>query len=119
MSFMKSKCKSIHLKKSKLSKEILDLMSSRVEKNGKRNSVEFRNLAKIIKKAMRSYLRKYNVLLAQNTIEANFNKKVLRSKLMNAKKEIFKLRDKNGTIQSDRNKILISQRNFTRICFHQ
>ena len=106
MSFMKSKCKPIHLKKSKLSKETLDLMSSRVEKNGKRNSVEYRNLTKIINKAMRSDLRKYNVQLAQNAIEANCNMKVLRSKLMNAKKEIFKLRDKDGTIQSDRNTIL-------------
>ena len=94
------------MKKSKLSKETLDLMSSRVEKNEKRDSVEYRNLAKLINKAMRSDLRKYNVQLAQNAIEANCNMKVLRSKLMNAKKEIFKLRDKNGTIQSDRNKIL-------------
>ena len=94
------------MKQSKLSKETLDLISSRVEKNGKRDSVEYRNLAKIINKAMRSDLRKFKVQLARNTIEANCNMKVLRSKLMNAKKEIFKLRDKNGTIQSDRNNIL-------------
>jgi hypothetical protein len=74
--------------------------------NGKRDSVEYRNLTKTINKAMRSDLRKYNVQLAQNTIQANCNMKVLRSKLMNVKKEIFKLRDKTGTIQFDRNKIL-------------
>ena len=41
MSFMESKCKSIYLKKSKLNKETLDLISSRVEKNGKKDSVEY------------------------------------------------------------------------------
>ena len=106
--FIESKYKSIHLKESKLSKETLDLIASRVEliKNGKRDSAEYRNLTKIINKAMKSDLRKYNVQLAQNTIEANCNMKVLRSKLMNTKKEIFKLRDKTGTIQSNRNTIL-------------
>ena len=106
--FIESKCKSIHLKESKLSKETLDLIASRVEliKNGKRDSAEYRNLTKIINKAMKSDLRKYNVQLAQNTIEAHCNMKVLRSKLMNAKKEIFQLRDKTGTIQSNRNTIL-------------
>lgn len=44
---------------------------------------------------MISDLRKHNVKLAQETIEANCNMRVLRSKLMNAKKEIFKLREKN------------------------
>jgi len=106
--FMASKCKSVNVKQSKLSNETLDLIASRVEliKNGKRDSIEYRNLTKIINKAMRSDLRKYNVQLAQSTIEANCNMKVLRSKLRNAKKEIFKLRDKTGTIQSDRNTIL-------------
>ena len=83
MSFMKSKCKSIHLKKSKLSKETLDLMSSRVEKNVKRDSVEYRNLTKIINKAMRSDLRKYNVQLARNTIEANCNMKEIKTERFN------------------------------------
>lgn len=108
MGFIESKCKSVQTKESKLSRETLDLIESRVKliKDGKRDSVEYRNLTKIINKAMRSDLRKYNVRLAQNTIEANCNMKVLRSKLMNAKKEIFKLRDKTGTIQSDRNAIL-------------
>src|ERR1700704_2595585 len=104
---MESKCKSVQMKESKLSKETLDLIAGRVEliKDGKRDSVEYRNLTKIINKAMRSDLRKYNVQFAQNTIEANCNMKVLRSKMMNGKKEIFKLRDKTGTIQSDRNAI--------------
>ena len=106
--FIESKYKSIHLKESKLSKKTLVLIASRVEliKNGKRDSAEYRNLTKIINKAMKSDLRKYNVQLAQNTIEANCNMRVLRSKLMNAKKEIFQLRDKTGTIQSNRNTIL-------------
>jgi hypothetical protein len=108
MSFMGSKCKSVQTKESKLSRETLDLIARRVEliKDGKRDSVEYRNLTKSINKAMRSDLRKYNVQLAQNIIEANCNMKVLRSKLTNAKKEIFKLRDKTGTIQTDRNAIL-------------
>src|ERR1700704_1830546 len=102
MGFMESKCKSVQMKESKISKETLDLIAGRVEliKDGKRDSVEYRNLTKIINKAMRSDLRKYNVQLAQNTIEANCNMKVLRSKMMNGKKEIFKLRDKTGTIQA-------------------
>ena len=96
------------MKESKLSKETLDLIANRVQliKSGKRDSIEYRNLTKIINKAMRSDLREYNVKLAQETIEANCNMRVLRSKLMNAKKEIFKLRDKTGTIQSDRSAIL-------------
>ena len=61
--FIESKYKSIHLKESKLSKETLDLIASRVEliKNGKRDSAEYRNPTKIINKAMKSDLRKYNV----------------------------------------------------------
>ena len=108
MGFMESKCKSVQTKESKLSRETLALIANRVEliKEGKRDSVEYRDLTKIINKAMRSDLRKYNVQLAQNTIEANCNMKVLRSKLTSAKKEIFKLRDKTGTIQTDRNVIL-------------
>ena len=107
-SYMETKCKSIHLNESKLSQETLDLIANRVEliKNGKRDSVEYRNLSKTINKAMRSDLRKYNVRLAENTIQANCNMKVLRSKLSNVKKEIFKLRDKTGTIKSDRSAIL-------------
>src|ERR1700704_6088019 len=99
---MESKCKSVQMKESKLSKETLDLIAGRVEliKDGKRDSVEYRNLTKINNKAMRSDLRKYNVQLAQNTIEANCNMKVLRSKMINKKKEIFKLRDKTVFIST-------------------
>lgn len=108
MGFMKSKCKSVQGKESKLSRETLDLIATRAElvKNGGRDSVEYRNLSKSINKARRSDERKYNVQLAQNIIEANCNMKVLRRKMTNAKKEIFKLRDKTGTIQTDRNAIL-------------
>lgn len=108
MGFMESKCKTVHVKESKLSKETLDLIENRVRliKNGERDSVDYRNITKVINKAIRSDLRKYNVKLAQDTIEANCNMRVLRTKLMNAKKEIFNLRDKTGAIQSDRNAIL-------------
>ncbi|XP_037028796.1 uncharacterized protein LOC119069032 [Bradysia coprophila] len=108
MGFMESKCKSVQMKESKLSRETLDLIACRVQliKDGKRDSIEYQDLTKIINKAVKSDLRKYNVQLAQNTIEANCNMKVLRSKMTNAKKEIFKLRDKTGTIQTDRNAIL-------------
>lgn len=68
--------------------------------------MEYKDLTKTINKNMRSDLRKYNVKLAQETIEMNCNMRVLRSKLTNARKQIFKLRDKTGTIQSDQNKIL-------------
>ena len=106
--FMEAKCKTIHLNESKLSKETLNLIASRVEliKNGNRDSIEYRELTKNINKGMRSDLRKHNVKLAQTTIETNCNMKVLRSKLANSKKEIYKLRDKTGTIQSDRSTIL-------------
>lgn len=55
---------------------------------------------------MRNDIRNYNVRLAESTIENNGNMKVLRAKLKNAKKLIFKLKDKQGVIQTDRNKIL-------------
>ena len=108
MCFMEDRCKTVQVKESKLSKETLDLIAKRVQliKDGKRDSLEYRNITKTINKAIRSDLRNYNVKLAQETIEANCNMRVLRSKLMNAKKEIFKLRDKTGTVQSDRNAIL-------------
>ena len=53
--YMQTKCKSIHLNESKLSKETLDMIASRVEliKNGKRDSEEYRNLTKTINKTMR------------------------------------------------------------------
>lgn len=50
-------------------------------------------------------LRSYNVKLAENIIEMNCNMRVLRSKITNTRKQIFKLRDKTGTVQSDQNKI--------------
>src|SRR6201996_5812371 len=98
----------------KLSEETLDLTAGRLKliKDGKRDSIEYRNITKIINKKMRSDLRKYNVQLAENIIEANCNMKVLRSKLMNAKKEIFKSGDKTGTIQSDLRKILNIAKDF-------
>ena len=101
--FMESKCKASRVNESKLSKETLDLIADLADRlklitDGKSDSIEYRNITKIINKKMRSDLRKYNVQLAENIIEANCNMKVLRSKLMNAKKEIFKLRDKTGTI---------------------
>src|ERR1700744_526935 len=111
---MESKCKASRVNESKLSEETLELIADRLKliKDGKRDSIEYRNIIKIINKKMRSDLRKYNVQLAENIIEANCNMKVLRSKLMTAKKEIFKLRDKTGTIQSDRSKILNIAKDF-------
>ncbi len=112
--FMESKCKSVRTKESKLCEETLDLIANRVQliKDGKRDSMEYREITKLINKKMRSDLRQYNVQLAQNEIEANCNMKILRSKLQSAKKEIFKLRDKTGTIQSDRSKILDNAKEF-------
>ena len=99
---METKRKSARVNESKLSNETLTLIADRVKllKDGKRDTTEYKAITKTINKKMRSDLRKYSVQLAENIIEANCNMKVLRSKLMNAKKEIFKLRDKTGTIQS-------------------
>ena len=77
--FMESKCKASRVNESKLSEETLDLIAGRLKliKDGKRDSIEYRNITKIINKKMRSDLRKYNVQLAENIIEANCNMKVL------------------------------------------
>lgn len=106
--FLETRCKSVPSKESKLSNETLDLISDRVKliKEGKRDTTEYRDITKTINKKMKKDLRDYNAQLAQNIIEANCNMKVLRSKLTNAKKQIFKLRDENGMIQSDRERLL-------------
>src|ERR1700744_719356 len=61
---------------------------------------------------MRTDLRNCNVRLAENTIEHNGNMKVLRAKLKNSKKLIFKLKDTTDAVQTDRNKILDIAREF-------
>jgi endonuclease/exonuclease/phosphatase family metal-dependent hydrolase len=106
--FLDTKCKSFPVNESKLSTETLILIGSRRKmiEDGKRDTPEHRNITKSINKSMRADLRNYNVRLATSAIETNGNMKVLRSKITNTKKQIFKLRDKTGTIQTDRGKIL-------------
>lgn len=50
--------------------------------------------------------------LATSAIELNGNMKVLRTKMSNVNKQIFKLRDKTGVVHTDQNKILDIARGF-------
>lgn len=114
ISFLDKRCKSDGHKESKLSAETLTLIADRVKliKNGKRDSSEYREMTKVINKQMKKDLRKYNVKVATNAIESNCNMKVLRTTLANAKKRIFKLKDENGTVHTDQEKILEITRKF-------
>jgi len=106
--FLEIRCKGTRVAESKLSKATLDLIADRLEmiKSDKRDTAEFRDISKAINKKMKNDLRQFNVRMAASAIEANGNMKVLRMKLSNGSKQIFKLRDRAGVIQTDQNKIL-------------
>jgi len=112
--FLESKCQSTRMTESKLSRETLKLIADRLEmvKCNKRDTVEFRQVTKTINKNMKVDLRNYNVKLATEAIAANGNMKVLRAKLSTFHKKIFRLKDKDGVLQTDQNKLLEITREF-------
>ncbi|KAH1021398.1 hypothetical protein HUJ04_010916, partial [Dendroctonus ponderosae] len=66
----------------------------RLDKEGRateRNSKEYKELAKNIKKDTRKDVRKYKTELINNTIEENRDMKVLKSKLSQGNAKITKL----------------------------
>ncbi|KAJ6637420.1 hypothetical protein Bhyg_10150 [Pseudolycoriella hygida] len=106
--YLQTECRSTPEKQSKFSDKTIDLIAKRREmlNDGKRDTDEYRQINKTINKEMKADLRRFNVLLATNTIETNKNMKVLRKKMRDSKTQIFKLKDKDGVMQTDRQKIL-------------
>lgn len=90
----------VHLNESKLSKETLDLIESRVDKNGKRESNKYQNMKKTINKAMKTDVRKHNVPAGAKHNRGELQHvRVLRSKLKKEKNLQIERQNRNNSIR--------------------
>jgi len=110
----KQHCKQIQEKQQKLTQNTKNMISSREEmlKQDNRNSEDLRELNKRISKEIRKDIRRFNTESIRQTIEENKSMKVLRRKLSNGKREIFKLKDDQGVATTNREKLLRITENF-------
>lgn len=88
----------------KLSLNTLKLMEQR--KITSRDSNEYKELCKTINKESRKDLRSYNSQLIKETIENNSNMKVLRSHMSRGRQKLFKIKERNGEIVTDKKGVI-------------
>jgi len=95
-------------KENKLSQHTLQLMSDRRQLLQQENVDyrEVRELNKDISKNIRKDIRNYNNEQIEKTIDQNKSLKVLRKKLTNGKKEILKLKNRQGRETTNREELL-------------
>lgn len=74
---------------------------------------------KLVKKAIRRDIRAYNTLEIQKTIEDNMNMKVLQSRRSRGKGVIHKMRNEQGEVEMEREKIGKVIENFYRRLYSQ
>lgn len=104
----KEHCSRRKTKDEKISQDTKELMRARHELKNKyeENYAQLRELNKQISKAVRRDVRRFNSDNINKTIQENKGLKVLKKKLSQGKKDIYKLRDKQGIVRTNREEIL-------------
>ena len=98
----------------RISEETKTLIKKRKTLNQDKNNIskiEYSELCKTIRKNIRQDIRKYNTNQIENTIKTNKNMKIMRRNLNTGRDQILNIREKDGNITSDPNKITK--------CFHE
>src|SRR3977135_56881 len=70
------------------------------------SKIEYRELCKIVRKQMREEIRKYNVQLVQKALTQNRGLKSAKRKTKEGKSLMVAIRNKDGSITTDRDKIV-------------
>lgn len=112
-------CTKINDRNKKLSENTVNFMKRRHDMRGNPNvsTTQLRTLNKEISREVRTDVRKFNTKHIKETTENNKNRKILRKKLSNGKKEIFRLKDKNGMVSTDRQTLLKITEEFYRTLY--
>lgn len=98
-------------KEQKLNQRTKTLMKQRREMTDK-TTAEYRNINKEITKEMRKHKREKNAENIENIIEENRSLKVLRKKNVMWKKDIHKIKNKNGDIMTNKRDIITTIETF-------
>lgn len=99
-------------------KHILKLMKQRREMTRKNNE-EYRKISREITKEIRKNKRQQNNEMIAEVIEENKSLKVLRRKMALGKKEMTRIKDKNGNIVTNKKEILKVTEDFYRELYKQ
>lgn len=97
-------------KETRLSAETKQLIKERRETC--RDSPNYNTINKKVKKKIRTDIRAYKTQQIIETIEANKNMRVLKSKLSNGKQDIVKLKDLHGNILTNKTDIVAEVQRF-------
>jgi hypothetical protein len=96
-------------KENKISKETLELLKKRREfkqDQNARTKIEYIELGKVIRKNMRKEIRAYNTKQIRETIEKNGNRKILRRRLNQGRRQIVAIAEKDGNITRNTERIV-------------
>ena len=97
------------MKTDKISQSTKDMLRKRREMKQdttQYSKIEYTELCKTVRKQMREEIRKYNVQLVQNALKENRGLKTAKLKTKQGKSLMVAIRNKDGSITTDRDKIV-------------
>ncbi|XP_041481845.1 uncharacterized protein LOC121429016 [Lytechinus variegatus] len=92
----------------KITKETLDLMGKRrqMKVSTQKDSIEYTELCKAIRKRMKSEIRSFNIKKVQETITNNSSYKATKRKLSSGKSQLIAIKGEDGSVIHDRDQII-------------